>query len=144
MNKISAALALCTLLHASSVVADGPPLSFGVVSQRSPLLTAQYWNPILRYVSAKCGVRLELKLGKTGDGTSAMVGRGEFDIVYTNHNFAPRNDTVGYKVIARPIEAIIMGQIVVLGTSPIARSRNCKAKTLCFRRNRHLSATTFP
>ncbi len=107
-------------------------MSFGVVSQRSPLLTAQYWNPILRYVSAKSGVRLELKLGKTGDGTSAMVGRGEFDFVYTNHNFTPRNDTVGYKVIARPIEATIRGQIVVVGTSPIRSLAQLQGKDVVF------------
>jgi len=119
VNKITAALALIALVHANNALANDPPLSFGVVSQRSPHLTAQYWNPILTYVSAKSGVRLELKLGKTGDGTSAMVGRGEFDIVYTNHNFTPGNDAVGYKVIARPMEATITGQIVVLSHSPI-------------------------
>ena len=27
------------------------PLSFGVIIWRSPTLTAQFWNPILRYVS---------------------------------------------------------------------------------------------
>ena len=36
------------------------PFSFGVISQRSPLLSAQFWNPILRYVSDRSGVPLEL------------------------------------------------------------------------------------
>lgn len=132
MNKITFTLALLALIQVNNASADDQPLSFGVVSQRSPLLTAQYWNPILRYVSAKSGVPLELKLGRTGDETSAMVGRGEFDFVYTNHNFAPRNDAIGYKVMARPIEATIRGQIVVLASSPIRSLSQLLGKDVVF------------
>lgn len=39
--------------------------SFGVVPQRSATLTAQYWNPILDYVSGKSGVKLELVTKKS-------------------------------------------------------------------------------
>ena len=34
------------------------PLSFGAIIWRSPTLTAQFWNPILRYVSERSGVPL--------------------------------------------------------------------------------------
>ncbi|MBC7945235.1 MAG: phosphate/phosphite/phosphonate ABC transporter substrate-binding protein [Burkholderiales bacterium] len=107
-------------------------LSFGVVSQRSSVLTAQYWNPILQYVSEKSGVPLQLKLGKNGQETSAMVGRGEFDFVYTNHNFSARNDRVGYRVIARPIEAAIMGQIVVLADAPFHSLADLQGHEMAF------------
>lgn len=93
--------------------------SFGVITQRSPVLTAQYWNPILRHVSERSGVPLTLKLAKTAPDHSDMIGRGEFDFIYSNHNFTPKNDAVGYRVITRPMEAAIMGQIVVPGDSPI-------------------------
>ena len=39
------------------------PLSFGVIIWRSPTLTAQFWNPILRYVSARSGVRSYVDAG---------------------------------------------------------------------------------
>lgn len=108
------------------------PYSFGVVNQRSPVLHAQYWNPILRYVSDKSGVPLRLVLAKTAPDHSAMIGRGEFDFIYSNHNFTPRNDAVGYRVIARPIEAAIMGQIVVPADSAVRSLAELGGKDVVF------------
>jgi phosphonate transport system substrate-binding protein len=99
--------------------ADGGSLTFGVVSQRSPILTAQYWNPILRYVSAKSGVPLELRLTRTSQEHAEQVARGALDFIYSNHHFAPENARAGYRVIARPAQAAVTGQIVVLADSPI-------------------------
>ena len=112
---------LLIVLSASWVrvgLAEDRPLSFGVISQRSPILTAEYWNPILHHVSERSGVPLQLKLAKTGPDHAAMVRRGEFDFLYSNHNFTVENSAVGYKVIARPREAGIRGEVVVLADSP--------------------------
>ncbi len=35
----------------------GEPFTFGVISHRSPTLTAQFWNPILTYVPSAAGCR---------------------------------------------------------------------------------------
>ena len=87
------------------------PLAFGVLNQQSVVLTAERWNPILHYVSAVSGVPLRLKMGRTVQETDAMMGRGEFDFVYTNHNFQTEYDALGYRVIARwgdePIRCVI-------------------------------------
>ena len=40
--------------------------SFGVIPQRSAVLTAQYWNPILDYAGRKAGVELLLKVARSG------------------------------------------------------------------------------
>src|SRR3989442_11497915 len=45
---------------------ENQQLSFGVIIWRSPTLTAQFWNPILRYVSDKSRVSLHLKVAPTG------------------------------------------------------------------------------
>lgn len=111
------------------------PLSFGVISQRSAVLTAEYWNPILAYLSRKSGVPLALKLGGSGPETSQRVGRGEFDVVYSNHIFTVDNDKVGYRVIARPLGSAIRGQIVVLEDSPVARLADLDGKTVAFPHN---------
>lgn len=95
--------------------------TFGVNPQRSVVVTAQYWNPILQYVSRTSGVRLELKLEKTGQEYSAAVGRGDYDLIYTNHFFSPANARVGYRVFARPVEDTIRGAIVTLEGSPIRK-----------------------
>jgi phosphonate transport system substrate-binding protein len=117
---------------AGSASAQEKVYSFGVITQRSPILTAQYWNPILRYVSEKSGVPLVLKLAKTGPEHSAMIGRGEFDFIYSNHNFKADNDVVGYRVIARPQEEAIQGQIVVLASSGIQSLRELEGKEVVF------------
>ncbi|MBI2311821.1 MAG: phosphate/phosphite/phosphonate ABC transporter substrate-binding protein [Betaproteobacteria bacterium] len=119
MTPILRMLALGITLAILPAKAEERTYSFGVITQRSPVLTAQYWNPILRHVSEKSGVALTLKLAKTAPDHSDMIGRGEFDFIYSNHNFTPKNDAVGYRVVARPLEAAIMGQIVVPGDSPI-------------------------
>ncbi|MDP2821917.1 MAG: phosphate/phosphite/phosphonate ABC transporter substrate-binding protein [Sulfuritalea sp.] len=106
--------------------------SFGVLNQRSALLTANYWNPILLYVSRKSGVPLDMKMGRTAPETSAMIGRGEFDFVYSNTIFTPLNAPAGYKVFARPIEPAIQGQIVVPEGSPIKMLKDLDGKEVGF------------
>src|SRR5712671_6969290 len=66
--------------------------AFNVLNQRSVALTAQYWNPILIYVSRKSGVPLELKLAKTTKEGNALAEQGAFDFLYTNHFFTPERD----------------------------------------------------
>ncbi|MGE5027041.1 MAG: PhnD/SsuA/transferrin family substrate-binding protein, partial [Betaproteobacteria bacterium] len=94
---LAMALALLTLESAAAEIR-----SFGVLNQRSAVLTARYWNPILQYVSHKTGVPLELKMGRTAPETSAMIGRSELDFVYSNTIFTPLNAPAACKVLARP------------------------------------------
>lgn len=103
-----------------------------MITQRSPVLLAQYWNPILRYVGDKSGVLLQIKLAKTAPEHSEMIGRGEFDFVYSNHNFTPVNDRVGYRVIARPVEEAIRGQIVVPAESPVQSLKELDGREVVF------------
>ena len=95
--------------------------SFGVLNQRSVALIAEYWNPILLYVSRKAGVTLELRVGRTAPETTAMALRQELDFTYTNHLFWPDRIGLGYRVLARPDTEGIRGEIVVNAASPIKR-----------------------
>lgn len=126
--KLLLSLALLSL----GAQADDKSYSFGVLNQRSITLTAQYWNPILKHVGDKSGVRLQLKMGKTAPETSAMIGRSEFDFVYSNTIFTPANDPAGYRVIARPIDAAIQGQIVTLSDSPVHTLKELDGKEVGF------------
>lgn len=125
-------LLLSLVMLSQGVQADDKSYSFGVLNQRSITLTAQYWNPILKYLGDKSGVRLQLKMGKTAPETSAMIGRSEFDFVYSNTIFTPANDPAGYRVIARPIEAAIQGQIVTLSDSPVHTLKDLDGKEVGF------------
>jgi len=128
-------LALVVLL----VVAPGTqgwsqsqPLSFGVIVHRSPTLTAEFWNPILRYVSEKSGVPLQLKVAMTGPQHTAMVRRGELQFLYSNHNFIKENESAGYRVFARPKEDPGQGEIVVLEDAPIRSLNDLEGKEMVF------------
>jgi len=120
------------LLSIKAGYAEKETYTFGVLNQRSILLTAQYWNPILRYVSDKSGVRLELKLAKTAPASSILTGQGEFDFIYSNLIFLPANEAAGYRVIARPMAGAIRGQIVTLANSRIQTLEQLQGKTVGF------------
>jgi phosphonate transport system substrate-binding protein len=124
----------CTvlLLGASSGRAAGDGFTFGVNPQRNAALTAQYWNPILSHVARMSGVKLEMKVEKTGQDYSVKVGQGLYDFAYTNHIFNPVNAKVGYHVFARPDEDSIRGEIVVTEGSPVRKLEDLEGREVGF------------
>jgi phosphonate transport system substrate-binding protein len=108
------------------------PYSFGVIIWRSPTLTAQFWNPILRHVSERSGVPLQLKVANTGPEHTAMVGHGALDFLYSNHNFIKENEASGYRVFARPKEDAGTGEIVVLQDSPVRSLSDLEGREVVF------------
>ena len=108
------------------------PLTFGVLNQQSASLTAERWNPILQYVSTATGFSLQLRMGPTVEDTDAMMGRGELDFVFTNHNFQSEFDGIGYKVIARWSGEPIRGVIAVATDSPIRTLRQLEGRRVAF------------
>ena len=129
IRKCVAVLALGAAL---GTAASAHPLSFGVIPQRTATLTAQYWNPILNYVSARSGVALELRLARSGPEHAAMIGSGSFDLAYSNHQLTPGNDAGGYRVFARPSGEAIRGEIVVLEQSSIRSLEELQGKEVGF------------
>ena len=120
----------CGLLSTAS--AAEPPFVFNVLNQRTIALTAQYWNPILIYVTRKSGVPLQLKLAKTTKEGNALAEQGAYDFLYTNHFFTPERDRLGFVVIARPAGRGIQGQIVVPRDSPIRALQELNGKEIAF------------
>ena len=110
LTKVLVAFAVL-LLAAGPAHGQSAALAFGVLNQQSPALTAERWNPILHYLSTAAGIPLQLRMGRTVQETDAMMARGDFDFVFTNHNFQSDFDAVPFKVLARwagePIRAVI-------------------------------------
>ena len=139
MTRLFSRPALAALLLALTVAATAAaraeeprPLTFGVINQRSPILTAEYWNPILDYVSARAGVVLELRIGRSAPETVEMAERGELDFIYANNLFSPDKLALGFRVIARPDTASILGQIVVLEDSPLRSLADLQGREVVF------------
>ena len=121
MHRLLSAIACLGLLALPCAHASEAPVTytFGVLSQRSAVLTAQYWNPILDYVSRQSAVNLVLKVARTGSESNDATEQGEYDLVYSNNIFQPRMAKAAYQVILRPQDEAITGQIVTLADSPI-------------------------
>jgi phosphonate transport system substrate-binding protein len=124
-------VALLACLSAGTALA-GESFSFGVVPQRSAILTAQYWNPIFDYVQRRTGITLALKVARSGQEASEATEQGLYDFVYSNHIFQPRMATANYQVILRPREEAITGQIVTLAGSPIRKLKDLAGKEVGF------------
>ncbi len=132
---LTVAVAYC-LTHGARA-ADSPaevrirPLTFGVLNQQSSIQTAERWNPILTYLTSRTGIPLRLKMGATVDATDAMMGREEFDLVFTNHNFMPEFDGK-YRVLVRWAGSSIHGAIVVRENSPVGSLNDLAGKRVAF------------
>lgn len=95
-------------------------------------LTAEYWNPIIAYVSEKSGVKLDLKIGRTSADTTSFVLAQEVDFVFSNHLFSPEREKMGWTVFARRLTPPVHGQIVVPADSPITDVAQLDAKEISF------------
>jgi len=131
-GKLSLLIGVLCALVIGVARAEEPSYAFSVLNQRSPILSAQYWNPILAYVHKKSGVELRLKMGKTAPETTALTVKGEAQFAYTNHLFTVERSKLGWKVIARPTTDGIRGQIVVPADSAISRLEDMDRQAVAF------------
>jgi len=116
----------------SLIAAENTPYTFGVLAQRSALLTAQYWNPILTYVSSKSGIPLILKVARTAPESNLAIQKGTYDFVYSNTIFSPKMAEANYHVILRPRDQAITGQIVTLSNSSLYALQDIAGKEVGF------------
>jgi len=105
---------------------------FSPVNQWDIAKTAAYWNPIIRYVSEKSGVPLELKIGRTSADTTAYVLTQEVEFVFSNHLFSPDREKLGWKVFGRRWTPPLFGQIAVPADSPITKLEDLKGQEVVF------------
>lgn len=124
--------ALCATLAFIPFCCAEETYSFGILPQRTPLLTAQYWNPILDWISRRSGVPLDIKIAQTGGLSGEAVKNGEYDFVYSNHQFKPSARSQGYSVILRKDTPDIFGAIVVMDNSSVKTVKDLTGKTIAF------------
>lgn len=126
------------ILATSLLIAPGLAFSqtatyrFSPVNQWDINKTAAYWNPIIRYVSEKSRVKLELKIGRTSADTTAYVLANEVEFVFSNHLFSPEREQLGWKVFGRRWTPPLHGQIAVPANSPITRIDELKGQDVVF------------
>ena len=130
-----AAVLIATLVALAPSTAAAQPAAvyrFSPVNQWDIARTAAYWNPIVQYVEARSGIRLELKIGRTSADTTSYVLAQEVEFVFSNHLFSPEREALGWKVFGRRNAQLIHGQIAVPAESPIQRLEELEGQTLVF------------
>jgi phosphonate transport system substrate-binding protein len=123
LKQFASIVFACSLLlmgHRASAE-ERPGYQFSPVNQYGINLTAEYWNPIIDYVSEKSGVRLTLKIGRTSADTTTMLLAKEADFAFTNHLFTPERQQLGWRVFGRRNTPPIYSQIIVPADSPITQ-----------------------
>jgi len=124
--------AIFALVLSSTAALAAETYRFSPVNQWDISKTAAYWNPIIRYVSDKSGVKLELKIGRTSADTTSYVIADEVEFVFSNHLFSPERDAMGWKVFGRRNAPELRAQIAVPEDSPIRRLEDLQGKTVVF------------
>ncbi len=120
------------LITTSPARAQETVYRFSPVNQWDINKTAAYWNPIIQYVSAKSGVKLQLKIGRTSADTTSYVLAQEVEFVFSNHLFSPEREALGWKVFGRRQAPELHGQIAVPADSPITRLEELKGEDVAF------------
>jgi phosphonate transport system substrate-binding protein len=123
---------LAGLLAAGAARAGAPAYNFSPVNLYNLQVSAGFWNPIIRYVSEKSGVRLNLKLGRTSADTTSYVLMREVDFAFTNHLFSPERARMGWTVFGRRAALPVQSQIVVPADSPIRRIEDLAGAAVAF------------
>jgi len=111
---------------------EAPTYNFSPVNQYNLQVSASFWNPIVRYVSQKSGVRLNLKLGRTSADTTSFVLAREVDFAFTNHLFSPDRMKMGWTVFGRRDAVPVQAQIVVPADSPVHSLAELAGSTVVF------------
>ncbi|CAH0170949.1 hypothetical protein SRABI118_00992 [Massilia sp. Bi118] len=129
--KAGLALLAC-VLSAGAAGAEPHSYNFSPVNQYNLKVSASFWNPIIRYVSEKSGVRLNLKLGRTSADTTSYVLAREVDFAFTNHLFSPDREKMGWTVFGRRDAPPVRAQIVVPADSKVASLAELAGGTVVF------------
>jgi len=125
-------LMLACLLFARAAAAEPHSYNFSPVNQYNLQISASFWNPIIRYVSNKSGVQLNLKLGRTSADTTSYVLAREVDFAFTNHLFSPDREKMGWTVFGRRDAPPVHGVIVVPADSPVTDIAQLAGNAIAF------------
>ena len=130
LTKAGLLLLACTL--SACAAAQPRSYNFSPVNQYNLKVSAGFWNPIVRYVSNRSGVRLNLKLGRTSADTTSYVLAREVDFAFTNHLFSPEREKMGWTVFGRRDGAAVRAQIVVPAGSTVKDLAGLAGATIVF------------
>lgn len=143
-RKLCAVAMLALSFTTHKAQAEDVVYRFSPVNQANIALTADYWNPIMAYVSERSGVKLSLKIGRTSADTTSYVLAQEVEFVFSNHLFSPEREKLGWKVFGRRLTPPIHGQVIVPADSAITDLSQLAGKDVVYPGPEALVSYKFP
>ena len=132
--------------YASTDGGNKPPVfSFGVVPQQSATKLAKKWVPILRYISAKTGIKLRFATASNIPVFESRLAAGKYDFAYMNpYHFTVFHESPGYQAFAKVANKYIKGIVVVRKDSDYSDIAELKNQTIVFPAPAAFAATILP
>ena len=108
-------------------------LTFGIIPEQSASKLAWKWTPILDYISAKSGYKINLETAPDIAEFEKRLQNGEYDIAYMNpYEYTVFSKTSGYKVFAKQKGERLSGILVVRKNEDITSIKDLAGKNLVF------------
>lgn len=120
-------------------------LVFGVSPAKDPEQTMKNWNPVVKYLSRKSGVKVRLSVAASVEDFEKQLGQGAFDFVYMNpYQYTTYHKTQGYVAFAKEKDKKVKGIIVVKKDSPYKSLADLKDQTVVFPQEDVFAANVLP
>lgn len=144
-------ITLFMLLFSACSVAEEQPkgaervIKMGVVPQFSAERVTSIWEPILKAVSDKTGIKLQLDASTDIPSFEKRFNAGDFDLAYMNpYHAIVANKEAGYEPILRDIGRTLYGILVVKKDSPLKTVEELAGKKVAFPAPNALGAALIP
>ncbi len=120
-------------------------LKVGIVPQFSSERINTIWEPILKAVTDKTGIQLQLDNSTDIPSFEKRFNAGEFDIAYMNpYHAIVAHTAAGYEPILRDVGRTLYGIIVVKKDSPLETIEDLDGKKVAFPAPNALGAALIP
>lgn len=118
---------------------------FGVPPQQSSILIAERWTPVMRYLSQRTGLNIQLKTEKNLATYAHKLEQGAYDFGFASpFLYTLTHKTAGIEAIAKERDGKTAGLILVKKNSPIHSVEQLNNRTLVFSGPTAFAATVLP
>jgi len=119
--------------------------TFSIVPQQSARKTAKTWGPLLKYITQKTGVKLQLRTNKTIPEFEAKLKTENYDFSYMNpYHYTHFHDLANYNAVAKAKDKKIKGIMVVGKNSSIRSLADLDGQELAFPSPAAFAASILP
>ena len=142
---LSITLFLFSIINAQAESIEKQTLSFGIVPQQTKKELLKKWNPILKYLSDKSNLKLQIESARSIPEFEKNVSIGKYDFAYMNpYHYIVFSKKPGYNAILREKNKQIKGIIVTRKDSPFNTLKDLENLEISFPAPAAFAASIIP